>query len=446
MASFTISIQKHQKRTDGKYPVSIRLTYKRKISYLKTEYYVSDKQLNKDLKLIDKFLLKQLNNKIDEYDEIIVKKLGEKINQYNIHELKEYLIKYSKSGTNSTIDFIKFAKKHIDKIKHKQDQRARRLQTTVNSLIDFFGREEISVREITSKILAEYEDYLLKPHTIKRINQHGKQITQKRPPLATASIRDYMADIRTLFNAAKVEFNDDEKDETLITHYPFTRYKLPKATGPVKRSLKVALLNSVINAPDMVINGTHGINRANLSRDVFALSFYLVGMNTVDLYGIDLYEDGRLTYNRSKTKERRLDEALISIKVEPEVLPLIEKYRDKTGKRVFCFYQMYSSYQIFNANINQGLKQLATACDIKATLTTYFARHSWATIARNNCRISKDDVHLALNHIDGHLRVTDLYITKDWSIIDEANRKVIDYVCSQAEQDKEPEIDIAYAI
>lgn len=148
MASFNISIQKHQKRIDGKYPVSIRLTFKRKVSYLKTEYYVSDKQLNKELKLTDKFLLKQLNNQIDEYDEIILKKLGDKINQYNIHELKEYLIKNSKSGSNSVIDFVEFALKHIEKIKGKQDQRARRLQTTVNSLIDFFGREIISVREI----------------------------------------------------------------------------------------------------------------------------------------------------------------------------------------------------------------------------------------------------------------------------------------------------------
>ena len=50
MATFTISIQKHQKRLDGKYPVSIRLTFKRKVTYLKTEYYVGDKQIDKEFR------------------------------------------------------------------------------------------------------------------------------------------------------------------------------------------------------------------------------------------------------------------------------------------------------------------------------------------------------------------------------------------------------------
>lgn len=438
MAAFTISIQEHQKRVDGKYPVSIRLTFKRKVVYLKTEYYVSDKQLDKDLNLTDNFLTKQLILKIEEYEKIIVRKLGNKIENFTIHELKDYLKKWSENGDHTTIDFVLFSMKHIERIKDKQESRARRLRTTLSSFIDFFGRDKISITEITSKILKEYENYLLKPRTLKRINQLGKEVTTQKPPLSMVGIRDYMADIRTLFNAAKEEFNDDENDEILITHYPFTKYKLPKPKAAAKKSLKVEMIRTILNAPDITIFGTHGINRANLARDVFALSFYLVGINTVDLFNIDSYKDGRLTYNRSKTKERIQDEALISLKVEPEVIPIINKYLDKTKKRVFCFYQMYSTFQIFNANINSGLKQLANACGITDTLSTYYARHSWATIARNDCRISKDDVHLALNHVDGNMKVTDIYITKDWSLIDEANRKVIDYVKSVDTNKEDP--------
>ncbi len=61
-------------------------------------------------------------------------------------------------------------------------------------------------------------------------------------------------------------------------------------------------------------------------------------------------------------------------------------------------------------------------------LTSYYARHSWATIARNDCKISKDDINLALNHVDNEMKVTDIYIAKDWTIIDEANRQVIDAI------------------
>ena len=76
----------------------------------------------------------------------------------------------------------------------------------------------------------------------------------------------------------------------------------------------------------------------NLARDVFALSFYLIGMNTVDLFNCDCIADGRITYQRTKTKNRRDDKAEISVKIEPEAMPLIEKYMDKTRRRVFKFY------------------------------------------------------------------------------------------------------------
>ena len=114
--------------------------------------------------------------------------------------------------------------------------------------------------------------------------------------------------------------------------------------------------------------------------------------------------------------------------MEPEIKPLMEKYKDQTGKRVFCYYQMYTTQENFNTAINKGLKQIAETLKLDIQLSTYYARHSWATIARNDCKISKDDVHLALNHVDEGLKVTDIYIAKDWTHIDNANRKVIAFL------------------
>jgi len=72
-------------------------------------------------------------------------------------------------------------------------------------------------------------------------------------------------------------------------------------------------------------------------------------MNTVDLYNIDSYEDGRLTYNRTKTKDRRQDEGLYFIKLSPEVIPLIKNTWTKPESVFSAFYQMYSTHEIFNA-------------------------------------------------------------------------------------------------
>lgn len=172
--------------------------------------------------------------------------------------------------------------------------------------------------------------------------------------------------------------------------------------------------------------------RTAFSRDVFLLSFYLIGMNFADLYELLAIKDGRLEYERKKTRGRRQDRAFISIRIEPEAQELIEKYKDKSGERVFDFHRRYTTSHIFSSNVNKGLKNVAKLLKVadnqKQPLTTYYARHTWATIARNKCGISKDDVDLALNHVDQGLKMADTYIAKDWSLIDKANRSVLDYL------------------
>ena len=60
----------------------------------------------------------------------------------------------------------------------------------------------------------------------------------------------------------------------------------------------------------------------------------------------------------------------------------------------------------------------------------YSARHSFATIARNDCNVSKDDIGLCLNHSSGG-SITDVYIKKDFTRIDEVIRTVVDFVLNK---------------
>ena len=112
----------------------------------------------------------------------------------------------------------------------------------------------------------------------------------------------------------------------------------------------------------------------------------------------------------------------------PEAIYLFEKYRDKTGSRVFLFANNYSTYQSFGNAVNKGLKIVASVCKIELNLSSYYARFSFASIARNDLKISKDDIALSLNHVDLEHRTTEIYLKKDWSLIDKAIRKVIDYL------------------
>ena len=102
--------------------------------------------------------------------------------------------------------------------------------------------------------------------------------------------------------------------------------------------------------------GVKSTCRFDLAKDCFILSFCLMGINSVDLYNATDLRGNRLVYNRTKTKDRRLDKAQMEVVVPEIVLPIIEKYRDRTGQRLFNFYQYYRDHKGFNKAINKGLK------------------------------------------------------------------------------------------
>jgi integrase len=222
-----------------------------------------------------------------------------------------------------------------------------------------------------------------------------------------------MRDLRTLFNAACGKFNNEDLGIHRIKHYPFKKYKVGSAPLTRKR-------NNTLDDVRMIRDcNTKAGSRAELAKDIYMLSFYLCGMNAVDLYQLTKKDirNGRIDYNRSKTQSRRKDNAFISIKIIEEAKPLLDKYVDKLSGR-------YSTYGILDYALSHGMKQLRKLAGIPE-VTIYWARHTFATVARNTCRISKDDVALALNHVDNDHRVTDIYIEKDWTIVDEVQSKVI---------------------
>ena len=152
-----------------------------------------------------------------------------------------------------------------------------------------------------------------------------------------------------------------------------------------------------------------------------------MGMNSADLHNCSEIQNNIITYYRSKTTGRRIDKAKMQVIIPPIIQPLLVKYKDYTGKKVFRFYRMYNSANNFNRAINLGLKQIGKILKID-DLEYYAARHSWASLAVNKVGIDKYTVHAALNHIDEAMRITDIYIERNFKIENDANAKVMKYV------------------
>jgi len=412
MATVNAVVYEHHKRADGTYNVKIKIFHQKKRAYIETAHYVSARQLDNDLEIKDKFILKILGEILDDYRHAI-SEIGPRLDFFTAEQLRDYL-----ENKDKPIDFIAFCNDHIESLREsKRDGTANNHRVVRNSLIDYFKRESVLITEINGGMLVHYEKWLRTPRTMTRVNQLGKEVVTTEEGMKNGGIYSHMRDLRTLFNEARRYFNNEDLGVVRIKHYPFKIYQIGAPPKTKKRNLAA---EDILKIRDCQVEPA---SRAELSRDLFMLSFYLCGINAVDLYNLKAYRSSqkRVEYNRSKTCGKRTDEAFISINIIPEAQPLLEKYVGNLSAR-------YSSYTGLDTALCKGMKQLREMTGVEAPVTFYWARHSFATIARNKCGISKDDIAEALNHVDGEHRTTDIYIEKDWSIVDGVQSAVIVFI------------------
>lgn len=416
MATVKEIVLKEKKREDGTWNLKVRITHNRKTAYISTSHYLTSKQLRKDFTVKDPFIEDLISPVLSDYRKKI-SSLGSSINTMNAKDIADFL---KKDSETKTVDFITFSEEYIADLKSKgKNGSAKNMKRVVYGLIDFFGTRSIAASDITSSQLFNIEKYLRSTRTMKRNVRNGGEMEMKRSGSTNAGVHTFMRDLRLLFNAARGKYNDEDTGCILIPHYPFRKYKIVEAPAPIKRNLTI---HQILYIRDFEISFE---GRMQMARDLFMLSFYLCGMNAVDLYKADELKNGRINYNRSKTEGRRKDRAFISIKVPKESYPLIDKYFGNLSKK-------YAVNAGLVRGISYGLNKLTEAINdyykikiFDSAIEFYMARHSFANFARNTCRFSKDDVALALNHIDLSRRTTDIYISSDWSIVDEVQSGVL---------------------
>lgn len=419
MLTIKAEIKKSELKVDGTYNVKIRFTLDRKVKRLSTNLFITSKDLTKSLKFKEDTSIKRAIDRLVLYYREQYFKLQLDQNHYSLDEIIEFL--NGEQEKQQTIDFIKFSREWIASTTIKG---APNYTTAINALVRFIGKEELDINLITLDFLESFKAFLNKEREIrtKRLMQQGKRVPSNR------SLSLYLISIKKLFNEAKKKYNKKEKNLILIPNSPFMELEIPKQEATRKRAISADIIKKLWKLPykDMK-KGYKSTCHYNLAKDCFILSFCLMGINSADLYNATEMEGYTIVYNRTKTKDRRLDKAQMKVDIPRLILPLVEKYKDKTGKHLFNFYQYYADEKDFNKAINYGLKEICTILEID-DLEYYAARHSWATIALNKAGIDKYIVHAALNHIDDAMKVTDIYIERDFVNENKANTKVAKYV------------------
>ena len=393
MATFNYEVSAYRK-ADGTRLVKVRINHRRKTLRKPLGIYASDGQLTRDkTKIRDAALLAAVKAAVDRLRMAAAQVEGSE--WMEVSELWRCISARMEEKKGFSLDFFAFCKTITEKM---EKGTADGYKYAFNAFESFLGKDSIDINEIDKAKVLAFREWI-----------------EKRNGKGCRSASAYLEKLRMIHNRARERYNDDDVGLVRIPRQPF-KGMIPPQPSTDHRALTLDQMRSVVASQPKT-------KRGKLGKDVFLLSFCLVGMNTADIYKIGNIEGEVLDYNRCKTERRREDHAIMSVRVEPEADEIIGRWT-----MPLPFHSMYKNFRNFNKAVNKGLVEVADLCGIPK-LTTYYARHTWATLARNACKIPKDVVHEALNHASrGSDRVTDIYIERDFSRVWEANRKVLDLV------------------
>lgn len=389
-------ILRHHIRPDGSVPVKIRITHKRKVKYLPTLEVAYKGDYTRDLTIKDMAMMKRLLDLVEKIQNAVAALDPWEVSSMDVGVLARRIEQKMDEQEVFRLDFFEFS---LEVIAKKPRFTAANYKTAMSSFASFLGRTCMDISEITSSLLRSFEAYLVEKH-----GKEGRAVSQ------------YTAALRHIHSEARKKYNDDETGVVKIRN-PFEYYHPPKQKPAQKRGLEPETIQKLID-----IRGTLG-KYHKLAVDVFLLSFILMGTNVPDIH--EARREGDLIlYNRMKTRDRRHDNAEMRIRLEPVAECVYKDLLDPDGQRAFWLYKKYSFYGSIADKGNDRLKDVAKIIGVPS-FTMYAARHTWASIAYS-AGVPKSLINDCLCHVDPDMAVTDIYIKKDWSVLWEANKKVLE--------------------
>ena len=258
-------------------------------------------------------------------------------------------------------------------------------ETVYHSLLNFNGHLDIYFSEIDKEWLQKYEAWLHK-------------IGNKEN---TIGIR--FRTLRAVYNIAI------EKQYVKSECYPFRSYKVSKLRqDTAKRALSK---NDVLNIINYQRQSSSKCPYRQLTVDLFAFSYFMGGINFKDIAYLkdENIIDNRLSYIRRKTKQ------FITLPLQPQAIEIINKYKSADNPYLFPILPSHPLTENQQRNrirqaaksVNRNLKAIGTELNLPIDLTTYVARHSFATVLKRS-GVNTSIICEAMGHSSE--KVTQIYL------------------------------------
>lgn len=287
--------------------------------------------------------------------------------------------------------FLKFFRQQIERLKSNGNARtSETYQATYNKCRVFLQGHDIAISSIDSNQI------------------EGLQAFLRGQGLSMNTISFYMRITRAVYNRAV-------EQGMALNLLPF-QHAFTGSQKTVKRALSLDEIRR--------IKRLHLTNRdEGFARDLFLFSFYTRGMSFVDIAYLKKTDvhDGVVAYIRKKTGR------MLTIRWEQCIQQIVNRYPSKTKYLLPIIHTEGScernQYRTVQDRINRLLKSIGDKAEIRQNLTMYCARHSWATIAREQ-KIPISVISHAMGHTNE--RTTEVYLKSiDSAVIDNCNREII---------------------
>jgi len=399
MVYYKLILDKKRVKSDGIYTVVVRIINDKANTTISTgvrikeEYWdVSAQQVNNQHPNFQ-----QLNQSISAVYLKIQKVIHKLIdaNEFSFEALKKELSDKPKS---MPVTFKNFSNKIIQGMMDvNRTGNAIVYQTAVNRLLNYCGNDSLKFVEI---------DYLLLDAFRHKLILDGAK---------TNTVGNYFRSIRAIYNIA---IKSKVVDRSL---YPFYDVKI-KQQKTTKRAIDIQGISDILGL-DIKFNSPRWH-----ARNYFMLSFLLIGASFTDLAYLkpENIVKGRIIFSRRKTHKR------YSIKLHEETKKILSYYKAPDSKYLLPIIignvqedsiQAKKLISQWIKTTNKYLKRIGTEIGLESPLTTYVARHTWATTAKR-LGYSNELIAEAMGHEYGN-RTTAIYLDSfDQDVIDEMNKSI----------------------
>lgn len=390
MIRFKLVQLKNKPNKQGEYPIFLRMTKNRKQVYIHTTTRCKESEWDKDNQVVksrnDRV---RLNNIIQEKKNSVISKFNsldlERRELISVDEFKDIL----SSSTKHSVNIFQLFDNKIEKlIEIGKIGNARYYKDSKNSVKNFTKSNKLNIHNINHKWLSDYQHYLSK--------RECKEST----------IAARMRAIRAIFNKA-IKDGIISKDK-----YPFgDKYKIHQLKSDVHyRALPEESIKAIKNMD--IKKYPH----LKLSVDLFLFSYYARGINFKDMMLLkraNISNGNRLNYTRSKTN------VSFSFNLHKEALRIANYYIQNRLNTEYLFpillhnnlnpsqieYRKHKTISKFN----KDLKEIAEVCGIEFKLTSYVARHSFASNLKEK-NVPTDKISQAMGH--KNIQITQVYLKK----------------------------------